>query len=148
MRAIMKLSAKTLKMALLALVCMGYGSFIAYFFATQVKVPNLMFNPLPYHNFAMAIGAGVGLIGFAIAYAYFQWASKLGKADSFSFLYVLNAITGIVIGAASVALAHAFSVDFGLISSSIGVKIIDSGIAAFFGGGIGLLAAILINENI
>jgi hypothetical protein len=144
----MKLSAKTLKTGLLALVCMGYGSFIAYFFAARVKVPNLMFNPLPYQNFAIAIGAGVGLVGFALAYAYFRWATRRGKTDTFNFFYALNGITGIAVGAISVSLAHAFSENFGLISSGIGGMIIDSGIAAFFGGGIGLLAAVVINEDI
>ncbi|PVV83496.1 hypothetical protein DD509_06595 [Dehalogenimonas alkenigignens] len=147
MRLMTKISTKILRMVLLILVCVAYGSFIAYFFATQVKAPNLMFNPMSYHNFAIAAGAGIGLLGFILAYGFYRQAMNNGKADTYNFFYILNTFTGIAIGAGATATTHFFAEEFGLLASSTGAVVLDSGIAAFFGGGIGLLAAVVINEN-
>ncbi len=138
---------KLLPIIVIALICAGYGALAGFLSIDSAKQPDFHVDVLPYHNFTIAAGAGVGLVVFGIAYVIYLQMKRLQKTESWGFFTRFNLVTGIILGFASSFIVHISAAGFGLINAPMVQIILESGIAAFLGGFLGLAIAMVLNES-
>ncbi len=145
----MKISAKMKLIAGLAFICVLYGSVTGLFTHGSAKAPNSLFwdRVEPYQNLSLLLGAGVGIVVFAIAYLVFNLIRR-SNITWFGAIFVIFILAGITIGFTSSLLVHHAADNFGLLTNGTASSIFDASVAAFFGGVFGLGVAVVVNEHL
>jgi hypothetical protein len=138
---------KLLPVIAIALICAGYSALAGFLSIGSNSQPDFTVDELPYQNFSIAAGAGIGLAVFGIAYARYRLLKRKGKTESWGFFIRFNLVTGIILGFASSFIVHISAAGFGLINAPMVQIILESGIAAFLGGCLGFAIAMVLNES-
>ncbi|MEN8614281.1 hypothetical protein ABFB09_03210 [Dehalogenimonas sp. THU2] len=136
-----------LKITVLALVTMGFGGAVGYLSAMGAEQPLIRIDPLPYQNFAIAAGGGIGLVVFILAFAFYYLKQRNNKGEGWNFTLILGSICGAAIGAITSYVVLVSAESYGLIGSSVGKTIFETVVPSVVGGIAGLIVAAIANEN-
>jgi hypothetical protein len=127
--------------------CLAYGMIVSYLSITAAKQPEvLILDNSAYQNFALIVGASIGLITFLLSAMVYSIRDAQSDTGWNPFVSVLCIISGIFLGFASAFVVHISASNYGFIDSSLSSTIIDSSIAALFGGSGGFLVAMILQN--
>ena len=116
------------------IVCVGYGAMIGFFAITSADLGPGKTDNAAYQNFALIIGAAIGLVFCLIAHIIYRLTKGRFRAHQVGFVFALSITTGISIGLLSSYIVHISAPSYGMITAKTSVIIVATLISAIIGG--------------
>ena len=131
------------------LAFIGYGMIASFLSINDALQPTIMvLDNSGYQNFALVVGAATGFIVPLVAISSYYVLNKYHRVKWFWTIFLLCVLSGFLVGFIGSYMVHVSADSYGLLNGSTGTIIFNSVVAGLFGGCLGWVISIILQDQI
>ena len=131
------------------LAFIGYGITASFLSINDAVQPTILkLDNSGYQNFAIAVGAMTGFFIPLLAISSYYLLDKYQMVRWFWTIFLLCVLSGFLVGFIGSYIVHISADSYGLLNGSMGTIIFNSVIAGLFGGCLGWVISIILQDQI